>query len=223
MKFILTVLLALALASPALAGPQSTVGGARLEHDNSHRVASGWPGTAYEWWNKGSGRLDWAIGGELVYGPWSGAFDDPRIAFAAYAPIRIHLYDKQRPNAKTDLGLRITPGFLAGSARRSTPTVGGRIEVGVPVSVDVNPKVSLVTGGTMPVDLGWVKFDGFGAAISLLFRMGVEIKASKKTAPFILFEAGPGFGARSFRTGKVARLAARVTAGTTFWGVLGGK
>jgi hypothetical protein len=71
MRFILTLLLVLGVASTALAGPQSTIG------------ATGWPSTSYEWWNKGSGKLDWALGGELVYGPWSGAWDDPRIAFAA--------------------------------------------------------------------------------------------------------------------------------------------
>jgi hypothetical protein len=69
MRLILTLLLMLSLASPALAGPQSTIGGKRLETDMAHKVGTGWPSTSYEWWNQGRGKLDWALGGELVYGP----------------------------------------------------------------------------------------------------------------------------------------------------------
>ena len=48
MKFILTLVLALALASAALAGPPSTIGGARLDSDMAHQVRSAWPSTSYE-------------------------------------------------------------------------------------------------------------------------------------------------------------------------------
>ena len=72
MKFFVTLLLGLALASTAFAGPPSTIGGARLGSDMAHQVRSGWLSTSYEWWNTGKRRLDWALGGELVYGPWSG-------------------------------------------------------------------------------------------------------------------------------------------------------
>jgi len=219
MRFILTLLLVLGLASTALAGPQSTIGGARLETDMAHKVATGWPSTSYEWWNKGKRKLDWALGGELVYGPWSGAWDDPRIAFAVYAPLRFHLWNHKRPGSTTDLGFRVTPGLLAGSAGVNTPTVVSRIELAVPVSVDVNPKLSVVTGGVIPIDLGWVKGTGFVGVIPLMVRLGVEIKASKKTAPFVLIEVGPGIGFGQGRSG--VDLAARLWAGTTFWSVIG--
>ena len=219
MRFILTLLLVLGMASTALAGPQSTIGGARLQTDMAHKVASGWPSTAYEWWNKGNKKLDWALGGELVYGPWSGAWDDPRIAFAVYAPLRFHLWDRTRPNSKTDLGFRVTPGLMVGSAAYKTPTVVSRIELAVPVSVDVNPKLSVVTGAAIPIDLGWVKRSGFGGVIPLLVRLGVEIKAGNKTAPFVLMEVGPGIGFGQGRSG--VDLAARLWAGTTFWSVIG--
>jgi hypothetical protein len=219
MKFITTLLLALALASTAFAGPQSTIGGRRLDSDMAHQVRSGWPSTSYEWWNKGKGSLDWALGGELVYGPWSGAWDDPRIAFAFYAPLRFHLYDKQRPNAKTDLGIRFTPGLMAGSAAVNVAMVMSRAEIAVPVSVDVNPKLSVVTGGAIPIDLGWIENVGFFGAIPLLFRLGVEIKAGDKVAPFVLMEVGPGFGFGQGSSGTT--LAARIWAGTTFWSVRG--
>ena len=219
MKFITTLLLVLALASTAFAGPQSTIGGRRLDSDMAHQVRSGWPSTSYEWWNKGKGHLDWALGGELVYGPWSGAWDDPRIAFALYAPLRFHLWDRTRPNAKTDLGIRFTPGLMAGSAAPQTATVVTRAEIAVPVTIDVNPKLSVVTGAAVPVDLGWIENVGFVGAIPLLVRLGIEIKAGDKVAPFVLMEVGPGFG---FGQGASnTTLAARLWAGTTFWSVRG--
>jgi len=219
MKFITTLVLALMLASTALAGPQSTIGGRRLDSDMAHQVRTGWPATSYEWWNKGRGKLDWALGGELVYGPWSGAWDDPRIAFAVYAPLRFHLYEKTRPNAKTDLGIRFTPGLMAGSAAENQAIVMSRAEIAVPVSIDVNPKLSVVTGGAIPIDLGWIENVGFFGAIPLLVRLGVEIKAGDKVAPFVLMEVGPGFGFG--QGGSNTALAARLTAGTTFWSVRG--
>lgn len=219
MKFIVTLLLALALASTAFAGPQSTIGGARLDTDMAHKVRTGWPSTSYEWWNKGKSSLDWALGGELVYGPWSGAWDDPRIAFALYAPLRFHLWDRERPASKTDLAIRFTPGLMAGSSAPQTATVVARAEVAVPVTVDVHPKLSVVTGGAIPIDLGWIENVGFVGAIPLLVRLGVEIKGGDKTAPFILMEVGPGFG---FGQGSSdVTLAARIWAGTTFWSVRG--
>jgi hypothetical protein len=219
MKFITTLFLGLILASTAFAGPQSTIGGRRLDTDMAHQVRTGWPSTGYEWWNKGKGSLDWALGGELVYGPWSGAWDDPRIGFALTAPLRFHLYEKKRPNAKTDLGIRFTPGLMAGSAAVQTAIVMTRAEIAVPVSVDVNPKLSVVTGGAIPVDLGWVENVGFIGAIPLLVRLGVEIKANDKVAPFVLMEVGPGIG---FGQGSSdVELAARIWAGTSFWSVRG--
>jgi hypothetical protein len=185
----------------------------------AHKVGTGWPSTSYEWWNKGKRKLDWALGGELVYGPWSGAWDDPRIAFAVYAPLRFHLWEHKRPASKTDLGFRVTPGLMMGSAAYKTATVVSRIELAVPVSVDVNPRLSVVTGGAIPIDLGWVKRSGFGGVIPLLVRLGVEIKASKKTAPFVLMEVGPGIGFGQGRSG--VDLAARIWAGTSFWSVTG--
>lgn len=217
MRFLLTFLMVLALASTALAGPQSTIGGKRLETDMAHKVGTGWPGTHYEWWNKGKKSLDWALGGELVYGPWSGAWDDPRIAFALYSPLRFHLWDRKRQNSKTDLALRFTPGLLAGSAARKTAIVIARAELAVPVSIDVNPKVDIVTGGAIPVDLGWLEDSGFFGAIPLLVRLGVEIKAGAKCAPFVLMEVGPGIG---FGDGSAdVTLAARLLAGTSFWSI----
>jgi len=50
-------------------------------------------------------------------------------------------------------------------------------------------------------------------------RLGVEIKASKRTAPFVLMEVGPGIGFGRGQSG--VDLAARIWAGTKFWSVTG--
>jgi hypothetical protein len=143
----------------------------------------------------------------------------PRIAFALYAPLRFHLWDRERPASRTDLGFRFTPGLMAGSAAVKTATVMSRMELAVPVTVDVHPKLSVVTGGAIPIDLGWTEGVGFVGAIPLLVRLGVEIKGGDKTAPFVLMEVGPGFG---FGQGNSDfTLAARIWAGTTFWSVIG--
>jgi hypothetical protein len=219
MRFLVAFSIALAVASSALAGPQSTIGGKPLETDMAHKVGTGWPSTFYEWWNQGPKSLDWALGGSLVYGPWSGAWDDPRIAFALYAPLRFHIWEHKRSASKTDLAIRATPGLLMGSAARKTATVIARAELAFPVSIDVHPKLDVVTGGAIPIDLGWVEGTGFIGAIPLLVRLGVEIKGGDKTAPFVLMEVGPGIGFG--QVGADVTLAARLWAGTTFWSVMG--
>jgi len=87
------------------------------------------------------------------------------------------------------------------------------------VSVDVNPRVSIVTGGAIPIDLGWVKNVGFVGVIPLLFRLGLEINASDKVAPFVLMEVGPGIGFGQGSSG--VDLAARIWVGASFWSVRG--
>ena len=66
--------LVLAMASPALAGPaNSTIGAKKLEQDMVHSGGVGSPSMMYEWWNKGKGKMDWGLSGELVYGDWLAA------------------------------------------------------------------------------------------------------------------------------------------------------
>ena len=72
MRAIAVVALVLAMSSTAFAGPQSTIGGKPLKSEMVHNTGVGWPSLFYEWWNKGQGNLDWALGAELVYGDWSG-------------------------------------------------------------------------------------------------------------------------------------------------------
>jgi len=98
--------------------------------------------------------------------------------------------------------------------------IGGQVgELGVPVSIDVHERVSVVTGGYVPFTYFINKtFDDRGL-VPLLIRMGVEIKANENVAPWFFFDLGPGiwFGSGT----SDATFAWRIGAGATFWGVLG--
>lgn len=92
MKAMGLMVLVLAMSSTAYAGPQSTIGGKRLQSDVVHNTGVAWPSLFYEWWNKGQGNLDWALGAELVYGDWSGAYSDVSVGLAFNAPLRWHIH-----------------------------------------------------------------------------------------------------------------------------------
>lgn len=232
MKAVGVFLLALVASSTALAGPQSTIGGKRLESDTVHNTGVGWPSLFYEWWNRGRRNLDWALGAELVYGDWSGAYSDVSAGFALNAPLRWHLHQGKRPRATIDVGLRFTPGAMVGGTDRGPEpappppgfvreqrVMGGvRAELAVPLSVDVHERVSVVTGATLPMTLMFAKDVDPWGIIPILLRMGVEINAAPKVAPFFLFELGPAIGIGN-GTSDVD-FAFRIWVGTSFWSVL---
>ncbi len=227
----LALVVGLLASNTASAGPQSTVGGKPLKSDSVHNVGIGWPGLFYEWWNKGRGNLDWALGAELLYGDWSGVYSDVSVGLALNAPLRWHIHDRRRPRATIDVGLRFTPGLMVGRSegpRFDDPpdfpesnrrAMGGvRAEIAVPVSIDVHDKVSVVTGGTIPLTMMFAEGGDVWGIIPLLIRMGVEINASPKVAPFFLLEVGPGIGVGN--GGSDVDFAFRVWVGTSFWSVL---
>lgn len=225
--------LVLAMASPAMAGPKnSVIGAGKLEQDMVHSAGTGYPVTFYEWWNKGPGKMDWALSGELVYDDWTaaGAGDGRVGGFRVNAKLvniglgingilRWTLSEKEKPKVTNRVAILAKPGLLIGGTGF---VFGIRAEVGAPVSIDVHERVSVVTGGFVPltfflrdgVDRGW---------IPLLIRMGVEIKANEKIAPWFYFDLGPGisFGLGSGSGGSDASFAWRIGAGTAFWGVMG--
>lgn len=221
------------VSSTAFAGPQSTIGAKPLESDMVHNVGVAWPSLFYEWWNQGRGSLDWALGAELVYGDWSGAYSDVAVALALNAPLRWHVRNKRHARAATHVGVRFTPGAMVGGSegRGGAPppppgfqpdrrVMGGvRAELAVPISVDVHDRVSVVTGATLPFTLMFAQNVDPWGIIPILIRMGVEINASPKVAPFFLFELGPGIGIGSQTTD--VDFAFRIWVGTAFWSVLG--
>lgn len=225
----LVLALAMSISNSALAGPQSTIGAKPLKTDTAHNVGVGWPSLFYEWWHKGKGELDWALGGELVYGDWSGAYSDVAVGFAFNVPLRWHIHTKKHARSTTDVGLRFTPGAMVGGSERDNPpfgvqldnrVMGGvRAELAVPVSIDVHERVNVVTGFAMPLTLMFAENVDPWGVIPLLIRMGVEINAAPKVAPFFLFELGPGIGVGN--GGSDVDFAFRIWVGTAFWSVLG--
>lgn len=232
-------ILVLAMSSTAFAGPQSTIGGKPLKSDTVHNAGVGAPSLFYEWWNNGRGKLDWALGAELVYANWSGAFSDMAIGLALNAPLRWHIHHKGHAKATTDVGFRFTPGVMVGSGRcrgrragfcfdnrfdpfdrRRRATGGIRAELAIPISIDVHERVSVVTGGTIPLTFMFARDVNPWGIIPLMVRLGVEINASPKVAPFFLLELGPAIGI--FGNGfSDVDFAFRVWFGTAFWSVLG--
>jgi len=226
--------LVLAMASPALAGPEnSVIGGKKLEQDMVHSGGVGYPSMFYEWWNKGKKSLDWGLSGELVYGgDWTVATTSGRgyygyrgssrfikIGLGVNGILRWHLAEKERPKVTNDVGILFKPGILLSGNRADTFTFGIRTEVGVPVSISVHERVSVVTGGYIPFTYFINSdFDNSGL-VPLLIRLGVEIKANDNVAPWFYFDLGPGIG---FGSGNSdTSFAWRIGAGTAFWGVMG--
>jgi len=234
--------LVLAMASPALAGPKnSVIGAGKLEEDMVHSGGTGYPVTFYEWWNKGKGKMDWGLSGELVYDDWTaasagggrtsvggitvrtGSAKTVKIGLGINGNLRWTLSEKEKPKVTNRVAILAKPGVLIGGDG-SNFTFGIRAEVGAPVSIDVHERVSVVTGGFVPLTFFIKQDPGINSGwIPILIRMGVEIKANENVAPWFYFDLGPGiaFGMGSGSGGSNASFAWRIGAGTAFWGVLG--
>ena len=223
MRAIGVCVLVLALASPVSAGPaSSTIGGRRVQQDDVHNVGVGYPSLFYEWWNRGARKLDWALKGALVYGDWATSLAPGRfirIGFGLSSPLRWHLATKRRSRVTNDVAFRFTPGILLAGNRADAFTFGVKAEVAAPVSIDVHERVSVITGGTIPFAV-YINNRDIGAAgfIPLLVRTGVEIAAARHVSPFFLFELGPGIVIRGGDAD--VHFAWRLSAGTSFWGVI---
>jgi hypothetical protein len=223
--------LVLAMASPALAGPaNSVIGAKKLEEDMVHNGGVGYPSVFYEWWNKGKGKMDWGLSGELVYGDWLAAHTDRyiNIGLGVNGMLRWNFMSKKKPKVQNDFALLIKPGILisANGFAQDRFTFGIKGEIGLPFTIDVHERVTVVTGGFLPIG-GYIAQDqagfkaGFGE-IPILIRLGVEIDANENLAPWFFFDLGPGirFGGL-FENNSDTSFAWRLGAGTAFWGVLG--
>jgi hypothetical protein len=144
-----------------------------------------------------------------------------RIGLGVNGVVRWNLASKKRPKVTNDTAILFKPGVLIAGNTFNTFTFGIRGELGVPVSIDVHERVSVVTGGFIPFNY-FLNKDTFDVAwIPLLIRMGVEIDAGDRVAPFFFFDLGPGISVFSNGGGSDASFAWRIGAGTAFWGVLG--
>jgi len=211
MKMRLAVLLFTLCTGTAFAGPPSLLGGKPMSSGTAHQVGVGWPSLSYEWWHSGS--PDWAIGGELVYGDWSGAFSDVQIGGAVNVPLRWYL-------AKTggaDIGFRLAPGFLLGAIDvghgDDNFVFGLRGEIAVPITVELDPKVNLITGATIPFSVFFVDGSDDYVVLPILARIGAEVKATETITPWLLFELGPGM---AFGDDTEVDFAFRIWVGSAF-------
>ena len=219
--------LVLAIASPALAGPaNSVIGAKKLEEDMVHSGGVGYPSIMYEWWNKGKGKMDWGLGGELVYGPWLAADTDlnsrfVRIGLGVNGMVRWNFISNQKPKVQNDFALLVKPGILIGGTTFDRFVFGIKGEIGLPFSIDVHERVTVVTGGFLPIGGYIVQANGVDTSfgeIPILIRLGVEIEATDRLAPWFFFDLGPGI---KFGNVTGTGFAWRIGAGTAFWGVLG--
>jgi hypothetical protein len=211
--------LVLAMASPALAGPaNSTIGAKKLEQDMVHSGGVGAPSVMYEWWNKGKGKMDWGLSGELVYTDWLAAHTGRyiKIGFGIDGMLRWNILSNKKPKVQNDFAILAKPGILI-AGNGSAFTFGIKGELGLPFTIDVHERVTVVTGGFLPIG-GYFSSTGNFGEVPILIRMGVEIMANDNVAPWFFFDLGPGiaFGGGGSNTGFAWRLGA----GTAFWGVL---
>ncbi len=232
------LVLVLAFASSASAGPaNSVIGGKKLEQETVHNAGTGYPNTFYEWWNKGRKNLDWGLSADLTYADWGAARAGERVRVAGVVIartsgrfvrvglgingiLRWNLASKKRPKVTNDVGLLFKPGVLFSGNRLDAFTFGIKGEIGAPVSIDVHERVSVVTGGFIPLTV-FISNQNIATQtfLPLLIRMGVEINASDNVAPWFFFDLGPGI---TFVTNANATsFAWRIGVGTAFWGVRG--
>jgi len=213
--------LVLAMGSPALAGPaNSTIGAKKLEQDMVHSGGVGAPSVMYEWWNKGKGKMDWGLSGELVYTDWLAAHTSRfiKIGFGIDGMLRWNILSNKKPKVQNDFAILAKPGILIAGTGGSF-AFGIKGELGLPFTIDVHERVTVVTGGFLPIG-GYIIENNQGwGEVPILIRMGVEIMANENVAPWFFFDLGPGIVFGNNRSG--ARFAWRLGAGTAFWGVLG--
>ena len=213
--------LVLVMASPALAGPaNSTIGAKKLEQDMVHSGGVGAPSVFYEWWNKGKGKMDWGLSGELVYLDWLAAHTGRfiKIGLGIDGMIRWHMLSNKKEKVQNDFAILVKPGILIAGNRGDSFTFGFKTELGLPFTIDVHERVTVVTGGFLPIGAYFANnIQNFGE-IPILIRMGVEIMANENVAPWFFFDLGPGI---RFGNGSDTGFAWRLGAGTAFWGVLG--
>lgn len=210
-RLLLTLVLALC-ASTALAGPPSLLGGKPMPVGTAHLVGVGWPSLFYEWWHSGS--PEWAIGGELVYGDWSAGFSDVEVGGAVNVAFQWHISKV----GAADIAFRLTPGILIGSmegGRDDHFVFGMRGEIGFPITIDLTPKVNLITGGAIPLSVLFVEDADDLVVLPILARIGAEVKATPTITPWFLFELGPAMAFGDFAS--ESEFAFRIRVGSAFW------
>lgn len=186
MKNIFTALSILISTLSASAFAQSSVlGGNKLNRDHVHHVGAGWPSVFYEYWMSAGGSMDWAVGGEFVYGDYVGYQSDVDLGFGINVPMKWHLNSFRNG----DLALKFNPGFLIADAGQTV--FGIRAEIGMPVSLRVHRNVNLITGGAIPFTIIIPDSGSSIKYIPFYGRIGAEFNIARNIVPTVLLEMGP--------------------------------
>ncbi|MEK6607165.1 MAG: hypothetical protein AABZ30_05825 [Myxococcota bacterium] len=210
-----TFLALIVASSTASAAPPSILGGKMLGSGTAHHIGLGSPSLSYEWW-QGGARRDWGIGGELVYGEWSGAFSKTDVGIAANLPMRFPLSHR----GIWDIALKLAPGVMFGDCcggRREKDRVvfGVRAEGGVLVGASLAKQVNLVTGGSFPVTFFAMEDGPEYVVIPLYGRIGVEVMPARPVNVWLLIEMGPAIAIGDF--GAEIDPGFRAWLGATVW------
>jgi hypothetical protein len=175
----------------------------------AHRFYAGWPSLGYEWSTGVAPEYGWS--GEVVYGPWSGAFVDTDVGVAGQVDIR----QWTRRHGRLDLGWAVAPGVMLSSTdgRPGDRFVAGvRGQPALLARVMLDRHAWLNTGVASPITL-FVGEDRRTVVLPVYPRLGVEFAPAPDLAVSMLMEVGPAF--RLFENPDT-ELGARAFLGLTF-------
>jgi hypothetical protein len=131
------------------------------------------------------------ISGEIVYGPWCGAFVDTDVGVAGHLDIR----QWTRRQGRLDVGWSMGPGLLLGSSQRRGDdrfVAGVRGEPALLARVRLDRRAWLHTGVASPVT--FFAGDNVGDLIVPIYpRLGVDVVTGPDLMVSMLMELGPAF------------------------------
>jgi hypothetical protein len=175
----------------------------------AHRFYAGWPSLGYEWRTGVAPQYAWS--GEVVYGPWAGAFVDTDLGVAGQLDVRRWTARRGR----LDLGWSLGPGLLLGSTERRGDDrflAGVRGQPALLARVRLHPSAWLNTGIASPITL-FAGEDLSDLVVPVYPRLGFDVAAARELAVSLLAEVGPAF--RLFENPE-SELGARAALSLTF-------
>lgn len=176
---------------------------------SAHHFYAGWPSLGYEWRTGVAPELGWS--GEVVYGPWCGAFVDTDVGIAGQLDVR----HWTRRRGRLDLGWSVGPGLMLGSddrRGRDRFVAGVRGQPALLARVRLDRRAWIHTGVGSPIT--FFAGDGLSDLIVPVYpRLGVDIAAAPELAVSMLMEVGPAF--RLFEDPD-SQLGGRASLGLTF-------
>jgi hypothetical protein len=116
------------------------------------------------------------------------------------------------------MALQMKPGILFANADVGWGdhfVFGARAELSLPVTVELTPKVNLITGASIPLSVMIVDGADDFVVLPLLVRLGAEVEATETITPWLLFELGPALSFGGY-DGTESEFAFRIWVGSYF-------